>query len=459
MNLTKYIIIPAVAFALTMGSCGNKLDIEPVDNISSEIALSTPADINNALIGAYTVIANGALYGNNLVLLPDIYASPGYVNWTGTFSTFRDISNQNIIATNEDVTRTWTNAYKAINIANTVLESLDIITDEAQKAEIEGKALFIRGIMYFELVRLYGLPYETGNASTNLGVPITTKAVKKLDDIIKGITRNTVAETYTQAENDLLASISNLGDLPGDLAAAQGMLARLYLQQGKYDKARDLANTIIESGDYDLATNLETPFRTPNSSEGVFEIQQSEQSNAGSSNDGLATFYSSYTNATGGKVGRGDVSIIPAFYNSYAATDKRRTQMIYEGNGAKTGLFTRKWYNYFDNIPVVRLTELYLTRAECNSRLGTSTGDSPLNDINKLRTRAGIDALSSVTLADILTERDKELAFEGYKIHDLKRTKRNVGTYAYNADELVFPIPYREISVNPALKQNEGYGQ
>ena len=459
MNLTKYIIIPAVAVALTMGSCGNKLDIEPVDNISSEIALSTPADINNALIGAYTVIANGALYGNNLVLLPDIYASPGYVNWTGTFSTFRDISNQNIIATNEDVTRTWTNAYKAINIANTVLESLDIITDEAQKAEIEGKALFIRGIMYFELVRLYGLPYETGNANTNLGVPITTKAVKKLDDIIKGITRNTVAETYTQAENDLLASISNLGDLPGDLAAAQGMLARLYLQQGKYDKARDLANTIIESGDYDLATNLETPFRTPNSSEGVFEIQQSEQSNAGSSNDGLATFYSSYTNATGGKVGRGDVSIIPAFYNSYAATDKRRTQMIYEGNGAKTGLFSRKWYNYFDNIPVVRLTELYLTRAECNSRLGTSTGDSPLNDINKLRTRAGIDALSSVTLADILTERDKELAFEGYKIHDLKRTKRNVGTYAYNADELVFPIPYREISVNPALKQNEGYGQ
>ena len=459
MNLTKYIIIPAVAVALTMGSCGNKLDIEPVDNISSEIALSTPADINNALIGAYTVIANGALYGNNLVLLPDIYASPGYVNWTGTFSTFRDISNQNIIATNEDVTRTWTNAYKAINIANTVLESLDIITDEGQKAEIEGKALFIRGIMYFELVRLYGLPYETGNASTNLGVPITTKAVKKLDDIIKGITRNTVAETYTQAENDLLASISNLGDLPGDLAAAQGMLARLYLQQGKYDKARDLANTIIESGDYDLATNLETPFRTPNSSEGVFEIQQSEQSNAGSSNDGLATFYSSYTNATGGKVGRGDVSIIPAFYNSYAATDKRRTQMIYEGNGAKTGLFTRKWYNYFDNIPVVRLTELYLTRAECNSRLGTSTGDSPLNDINKLRTRAGIDALSSVTLADILTERDKELAFEGYKIHDLKRTKRNVGTYVYNADELVFPIPYREISVNPALKQNEGYGQ
>ena len=459
MNLTKYIIIPAVAVALTMGSCGNKLDIEPVDNISSEIALSTPADINNALIGAYTVIANGALYGNNLVLLPDIYASPGYVNWTGTFSTFRDISNQNIIATNEDVTRTWTNAYKAINIANTVLESLDIITDEGQKAEIEGKALFIRGIMYFELVRLYGLPYETGNANTNLGVPITTKAVKKLDDIIKGITRNTVAETYTQAENDLLASISNLGDLPGDLAAAQGMLARLYLQQGKYDKARDLANTIIESGDYDLATNLETPFRTPNSSEGVFEIQQSEQSNAGSSNDGLATFYSSYTNATGGKVGRGDVSIIPAFYNSYAATDKRRTQMIYEGNGAKTGLFTRKWYNYFDNIPVVRLTELYLTRAECNSRLGTSTGDSPVNDINKLRTRAGIDALSSVTLADILTERDKELAFEGYKIHDLKRTKRNVGTYAYNADELVFPIPYREISVNPALKQNEGYGQ
>lgn len=457
MNIIKYITIPAVVVALTMGSCGKKLDIEPVDDISSDKALSTPADVNNALIGAYTIIAEGALYGTNLVMVPDLYASPNYLNWTGSFSTYRDISNQNIIATNEDVTRTWTNAYKAINAANTVLQALPIITDEDMKAEVEGKAYFIRGIMYFELVRLYGLPYEAGAANASPGVPITLKAVTKFEDIVKGIKRNTVAETYAQAEKDLLASISKLADYPADLAASQGMLARLYLQQGKYDKARDLANTIIESGEYSLASNLEAPFRNPNSSEGIFEIQQNEQSNAGSSNDGLATFYSSYLNNTGGKVGRGDLSILTSYYNTYDATDKRRTQMIYAGNGAKTGWFTRKWYNYFDNIPVVRLTELYLTRAECNLRLGTSVGDSPVNDVNLLRERAGLPNLTSLTLSEVLTERDKELAFEGYRIHDLKRTKRNIGTFAYNAKELVFPIPYREISVNPALEQNPGY--
>jgi len=459
MNIIKYITIPAVAVALTLGSCGKKLEIEPVDDISAEKALSTPADVNNALTGAYTIIAEGALYGTNLVMVPDLFASPGYLNWTGSFSTYRDISNQNIIATNEDVTRTWTNAYQAINAANTVLEALPIITDEDMKAQIEGKAYFIRGIMFFELVRLYGLPYEAGGANSTPGVPIPLKAVTKFEDLIKGITRSTVTESYAQAEKDLLASIAKLADYPSDLAASQGMLARLYLQQGKYDKARDLANDIIESGEYELSPTLEAPFRTPNSSEGVFEIQQNEQSNAGSSNDGLATFYSSYLNNTGGKVGRGDLSILNSYYNTFDPTDKRRTQMIYDGTGAKSGWFTKKWYNYFDNIPVVRLTDLYLMRAECNFRLNTAIGADPLDDINVLRERAGPEDLEDLTLDAILLERSKELAFEGFRLHDLKRTKKNIGSLPYNSPKMVFPIPYREISVNPALVQNPGYSQ
>lgn len=457
MNFIKYISIPAVAVVLTLGSCANKLNIEPVDDISAEKALSTPSDVNNALTGAYTIIAKGALYGTNLVMVPDLYASPGYLNWTGTFSTYRDISNQNIISTNEDVTRTWTTAYQAINAANTVLEALPIITDEDMKSEIEGKALFIRGIMYFELVRLYGLPYEAGAANSSPGVPIALKAVTKFDDLIKGITRSSVADSYAQAEKDLLASISKLAEYPSDLAASKAMLARLYLQQGKYDKARDLANDIIESGDFELTATLEEPFRTPNSSEGVFEIQQSEQSNAGSSNDGLATFYSSYVNKTGGDVGRGDLSVLNSYYLSFDENDKRRTEMIYKGDGAKSGWFTRKWYNYFDNIPVVRLTDLYLMRAECNVRLGTAIGDTPLNDINTIRERAGLEDLTSVNITSVLAERDKELAFEGYRLHDLKRTKRNIGSMPYNSPKLVYPIPYREISVNSALTQNPGY--
>ena len=457
MKTKNSLIYIALCAGLTLQSCDSKLDIDPKQSISSEVALSSESDVRNTLIGAYTVIARGALYGTNLIMIPDLYASNNYVNWTGTFSTYRDISNQNIIATNTDVTRTWTAAYEAINVANTVLASLDVVDDIDSRKEIEGRALFIRGIMHFELVRLYGLPYEEGAANTQLGVPIMKSAVQTVADINKNTTRQTVAEVYTSAEEDLKGAIAKLEDAPTHLYAAKAMLARLYLQQSKFAAARDLANDIIESGDFSLANNLETPFRTKNSSEGIFEIQQSEQSNAGSSNDGLATFYSSYTNATGGKVGRGDLSVNNAFYNTYSNTDKRRTDLIYTGSGAKTGLFSRKWYNYFDNIPVVRLADMYLIRAESNLRLNTAIGQTPLADMNTLRTRAGISSLTAVTLNDILTEREKELAFEGYKLHDYKRTKRTIGSLPYNSPKLVFPIPYREISVNNLLVQNPGY--
>ena len=457
MKTRKSLLYIALLAGMILQSCDSKLDIDPKQSISSEVALSTESDVRNTLVGAYTVIARASLYGTNLVMIPDLYASNNYVNWTGTFSTYRDISNQNIISTNTDVTRTWTAAYEAINVANTVLASLDVIDNTDSKNEMEGRALFIRGIMHFELVRLYGLPYEDGTANSNLGVPIMKTAVQTVADINKNTTRNTVAEVYTIAEDDLKNAISKLADYPEHLYAAKGMLARLYLQQGKYASARDLADEIIQSGDFALANNLETPFRTKNSSEGVFEIQQSEQSNAGSSNDGLATFYSSYKNATGGNVGRGDLSINNTFYNSYMATDKRRTDLIYNGTGSKTGLFSRKWYNYFDNIPVIRLADLYLIRAECNFRLNTSIGQSPLMDINTLRTRAGVSNLTTVTLDDILSEREKELAFEGYRLHDYKRTKRSVGSLPYNSPKLVFPIPYREVSVNNLLVQNPGY--
>jgi len=455
INIFKYSVL---ALALSVSSCGKKLDLGPVDDISTDEALETASDVNNAVVGAYTIIAQGALYGTNLVMIPDLYASPNYVQWTGSFSTFRQIGSQSLISTNADVARIWTEAYRAINASNTVIEALEVVTDPDQKNEIHGKALFIRGIMYFELVRLFGLPYEAGGSNNTLAVPITLKSVKKFPDVTTGATRATIAEVYAQAEKDLLES-EGLLEGTKDIFATKGMLTRLYLQQAKYDKALDYANQIIESEEYSLMDNLEAPFRVKNSDEGVFEIKQNEQSNAGTSNDGLATFYSSYINNTGGYVGRGDLNIVNSYYNSYDATDKRRTQLIYDGNGAGSGWFTKKWYGYFDNIPVVRLTELYLTRAECNFRLGTSTVETPLNDINQLRKRAGLATLTSLNLNQILTERDKELAFEGYRIHDLKRTKRNIGEYLYNAKELVFPIPYGEISVNPALEQNEGYGQ
>ncbi|MGQ7852612.1 RagB/SusD family nutrient uptake outer membrane protein [Pedobacter sp. WC2501] len=449
-------ILAAFLIVLSASGCKKQLEIDPKQNIDAGVALNTTADVQNALTGAYTFLATGDLYGTNLVFLPDLYASDDYLTWRGTFSTYEDIADKKIVSNNADVTRTWVTAYSAINTANIVLSALNVVSDADTKSVIEGKALFIRGIMHFELVRLYALPYDASGANTNLGVPIITKAVKTIDDVNNLVARNTVAEVYVAVENDLKSAITKLASVD-DQYAAKAFLARVYLQEGKYALARDVADDIITNSPYHLITNsLEAPFRTKNSSEGIFEIRQNEQSNAGTSNDGLATFYASYQNSTGGDVGRAEALVNEDFYNTFETGDKRQTEMIYDGTGAKNGLFTKKWYSFYDNIPVCRVTEQYLIRAECNFRLGTDIGATPADDINTLRTRAGLGDVVP-TLDIILNEREKELDYEGFRLHDYKRTKRSIGTFAYDNPKLVFPIPDREINVNKALKQNPGY--
>jgi hypothetical protein len=119
-----------------------------------------------------------------------------------------------------------------------------------------------------------------------------------------------------------------------------------------------------------------------------------------------------------------------------------------------------KFDNTFGNVHIIRLAELYLIRAEANLRTGAATtlGNTPLDDVNTIRARAGLDPLATVTIANVLTERIHELAFEGgFFLHDAKRLQQTVGAQPYNSNKLVFPIPLQDINANPNLKQNPGY--
>ena len=105
----------------------------------------------------------------------------------------------------------------------------------------------------------------------------------------------------------------------------------------------------------------------------------------------------------------------------------------------------------------MRLAEAFLIRAECNRRLGTVVGDTPDNDVNRIRLRAGLLPLVGATLQQILDERELELAFEGQGLWDAKRLRQTVDGKAWNDNKMTFPIPLRERNVNPALTQNPGY--
>jgi hypothetical protein len=145
---------------------------------------------------------------------------------------------------------------------------------------------------------------------------------------------------------------------------------------------------------------------------------------------------------------------------STSTTDERLDLFYIDGATGDTR--TGKWINRFGSVKIIRLAEMYLTRAECNLRLSTTTGDTPLNDINAVRNRV-LPLLVTVTLDDILLERKLELALEGSRLHDAKRLKESIiegsNTYTFDHDLLVFPIPQRERNINPALEQNPGYGQ
>ncbi len=445
-----------MSVGLWLTSCNSQLDIKPLNSVATSQALGTAADLNALLVGAYDGLSGVNLYGGSLIRDGELFgtvASTGDVLWTGTFAAPQQIYTKNILVNNDQADVTWTNAYRTINICNTVLANLKLAVT-ADQARIEGEAKFIRGSLYFELVRFYAKTWGDGDPNANLGVPIVTTPTANLD-ASSNVPRSTVAAVYTQVLTDLTDAEAKLPASNSFFAtkgAAGAQLSRVYLQKADYPNAANAANRVITGKAYQLAT-IENVFdlrefqNGANTPETIFAVQITDQDGI---ND-LNTFYGSTDEG-----GRGDIEVTEAFISQFAADDVR-AQLFYEdGVGA---IRTLKFVNQYGNIQVLRLAEMYLTRAEANFRAGTSVGDTPLNDINLIRARAGTTALTAaqLTLANILKERRLELAFEGTFIHDIKRTKGTVGALPYNSPKLIYPIPLREITTNPALVQNAGY--
>jgi hypothetical protein len=457
MKATKSIIMAsALLVGLWLTSCNSQLDIKPLNSVATSQALSTAADLNALLVGAYDGLSSANLYGGNIQRDAELLGtvpSTGDVLWTGTFTAPQQVYTKKILVNNDQADITWTDAYRTINICNTVLANMNLAL-AADQPRIEGEAKFIRASLYFELVRLFAKTWGDGDPNANLGVPIVTTPTTNLD-ANSNVPRGTVSAVYTQVLQDLTDAEAKLPVSNGFFAtkgAASAQLSRVYLQKADYPNAANAANRVIISNAYQLVP-IDQVFDTRKSQNGVntaetiFAIQITDQDGTNS----LNTFYGS--SAVGG---RGDIEVTDQFLNQFTPGDKRAT-LFYKD--AVDAVRTIKYINHYGNIQVIRLAEMYLTRAEANLRAGTTVGDTPLNDINLIRSRAGLTGLtaSQLTLAAILKERRLELAFEGTYIHDLKRTKANVGTLTYNDPKLIFPVPLREVTTNPALVQNTGY--
>ncbi|MEZ0486446.1 RagB/SusD family nutrient uptake outer membrane protein [Fibrella aquatica] len=439
------LLVGLSAFMLT--ACNDRLTVQPTQSIDAGQALATDQDVRITLTGAYDGLSDGNLYGGGILYTGELLGDNRDVVFGGTFTTLDELWRKTITTTNVDVRDTWLDGYSAINRANNVLANVDKVI-AANKNSVEGQARFIRGSLYFELVKLYGKSFNDGSPAANPGVPLVltpTGSITSADSRA----RNTVAEVYTQVLDDLtkaeqlLPATQSAGTGFATKGAAQAMLARVYLQQQNFAAARDAANRVITSGTFSLAPTFAGAF-TDASPETIFKIVVTDQDGGNSMN----TYYGS-TRVSG----RGDIRVQTKFRQLYDPADPRGTFFTTVNNN----VFTNKFNDRFGDVPIVRLAEMYLVRAETNIRLNTTTGATPLADINAVRARAGAPVLAAADLAAVLLERRLELAFEGQQIADLKRTARSVGTTAYNANNLVLPIPQREIDTNKSLVQNPGY--
>lgn len=452
-------IIAITLLSVIVASCGKKLDLLPQQSVAEEIALNSDANVKKVLNGAYDAVSDGDLYGGNLLLFSELLAANGEIRWEGTFNQPREIWQKAMLTTNSYVRDTWLDAYNVINICNNILSAISVV-NSADQNRVKGEALFLRGAMYFELVKLYAKPYSAGNVSSNPGVPLILTPTRRIDQN-SYVPRSTVDQTYTQLINDLTEAESLLPAVnPGSntvtrmvyatKAAAAAMLSRVYLQMERWNDARDAADraiSVAESNGRSLATTYASAFNNSvNSAEYLFAIQVSAQ-------DGVNNMHLFWSiPAYGGR--DGDVSIQPSHLALYDPSDARRA-LFYTGAGA---VRSGKWQQQYKVLPIIRLAELYLTRAEANFRAGTSVGATPLQDVNRTRQRAGLTPLLAVTLSDILLERKLELAHEGHAVHDLKRLRLSADGFAYNADKMVFPIPQREVDASRgAITQNSGY--
>lgn len=438
---TTYLLAPLAALAIA--ACDTPLDVDPTASIPSDNAFKNAREVELGVNGIYDAFQSSALYGRDITVYPEMYADN--LDFTGTYTTDGEVANRNIRPDNVAIADHWIDSYEVINRANTVLkgmEEADDLSPEAYK-KFKGEALFLRALSYLNLVNYYG------------GVPIILEPRPGVDEESK-VARASVAEVFDRIETDLIEAIDLLpaggSSTRASKGAAQALLARVYLEQKKDADARDMATAVIESGDYELVSNYRTLYTNKANAETIFQIGFTINDN-----NSMAFWY--YPEGLGGRQG---FTPSTGLYNAYEADDARLEASIAVDGNNRYGIKYHRIASGDDNVPVLRLAEMYLIRAEANARLGAPAA-TVRADIDVVRARAGLAPLDASIdteeeLIDaILQERRVEFAMEGHRFFDLRRNGKAEEVLGIDANRLIFPIPQRELDVNDKLVQNPGY--
>lgn len=470
MKTYKNIVI-LVASILILSSCENLLETEPSSTLSNEEALNDYNGFFATLMGAYDKLRDVNYYQRDFIIIADALAD-------NSKQTANNSARLDGVSNNQPYAHFnfWRVAYEVINSANFVILSVDNITDATVEElnQIQGEALFLRALAHFDLVRAYARNpnYSLGDP---LGIPIITKPTFTND--VDFPSRNSISEVYSHIISDLekaLSLINKRNNLPNRASdiAVQALLSRIHLYAGNWDKTIIAADYVIENVGFDIEINNYSQIFA-GASETIFGLTFLSNENPGlnGSLEGLL-----YKDEKG--IGYADFVVRDDLFNLHESGDHRKNLYKQEQKEGENVTFTGKYLGYLgefglDNIPLIRLSEIILTRAEAKGEKGDLAG--AISDLNKIRNRAGLEntTVSNTNkeelLKAILKERRIELAFEGHRIFDLKRRGLDISKgipntdcqneclIPYNDFRIIANIPISEIEVNMNLKQNPGY--
>lgn len=474
--MKKIIFGLAITSAMMTTSCSGFLDEEPRLKQSNELTLGAYTGLDNATAGLYAPMQSYYWYGAHFILDSELRCgnaknavySPGSGRYVGDDQWNFNENSTSII---------WTYCNYTIARANNVInnlegkESSEVTTQMINNLMAEAK--FMRALSLFDLVITYAQPYTYAPESPGMPVVLVTENGKPA--------RETVATTYEQIVSDLKDAENNISDDytrkdAADAAAVvsksaiQALLSRVYLYMGKWQDAADYATKVINSGKYNLAygdnyLSMFTASAAPKGGEIIFEMYGDTKNEYW---DGSGWEQISYITNFGDN-GSSDVVANNDLINLYNANDLRMN-LFQDYNGdwytrkyeGKAGAATPK----SNNVIILRLSEMYLNRAEAIYNGAVVSGVTAQSDLNKITERAGTTTLSP-SKTTIFDERRRELAFEGHVAYDYARTGTSLRRTDYdglsNKDidfpsyRWALPIPKRELEANPNMTQNEGY--
>ncbi len=462
-------MVMLVLIALGFTSCDDELTQLPPEQLSNDLVLSTYDNLVLATNGIYTQLYGTNWYGRDFTVIADL---KGGNSKSSPLNTGRFQTEYNWANNQSNTSALWTNAYYLISRSNNIINAIPEIDETGvtpvMLGQLKGEALFLRALAYFDLVRMYAQPYSLDDGASP-GVPVV------LVTEIASPSRNTVAEVYNQITTDLTEAEGIIGtpdrgatDVAGlaSKEAVQALLSKVYLYMENWQKAADYATLLINNSKYSLYTdaNYETVWGTDGASEVIFEVFGNGTQSGWPGYDEIGYIYD--------PEGYGDVCATDDLLNLFEAGDVRRN--LFKGFDDNPGFewptkYPGKDIVRVNNIPVLRLSEMYLIRAEVILKGASISGVTALGDYNSIRGNRGLDDASSITTNNIYNERRKELCFEGNQLFDLSRTGRGLDrdeaeTNVSGEVDIDFPnykwampIPYYEMDANPNIKQNTGY--